>query len=163
MPEESKEQLICGIPEEWEDFHKRHALFYERFPHLRDALNTAFIRKGSSTEPIDRFVFLYGRLCCEDFFEVLLCCGNGYGHAALKLLRSLYERAVTLEYLHRNPNELDDFLDYHEVQEHKLLTSIEKTFGEGTIREAKRKFLSHSVACVPKTGDHTRKAHSGTA
>ncbi len=129
-------QLICGIPDEWKDFQKRHVLFFERFPHLRDALNTAFIRTGTSSEPIDRFVFLYGRLCCEDFFEVLLCCGNGYGAAALKLLRSLYERAVTLEYLHQHPNELNDFLDFHHVQQHKLLTSIEETFEEGTIREA---------------------------
>ena len=107
--------LVFGIPDEWKEFGKRHALFFERFPHLRQALHTAFLRTGSSSEPIDKFVFLYGRLCSEDFFEVLLCCGNGYGAAALKLVRTLYERAVTLAYLHKNPDELPDFMDYHFV------------------------------------------------
>ena len=86
-------------------------------------------------EPIDRFVFFYGRLCCEDFFEVLLCCGNGYGVAALKLLRTLYERAVTLRYLHEHPEELDAFLDFHHVQLHKLTMPIVEIFGSGTIPE----------------------------
>jgi hypothetical protein len=66
-------------------------------------------------EPIDRFVSFYERLCCEDFFEVLLCCGNGYGVAALKLLSTLYERGVTL---HEHPEELDAFVDFYHVQLH---------------------------------------------
>jgi hypothetical protein len=132
---ESEDELICGIPEEWQDFHKRHALFLVRFPHLKDALDAAFIRTMSSAEPIDRFVFMYGRLCSEDFFEVLLCCGNGYGAAALKLVRGLYERAVTMTYLHANPNELDAFLDFHHVQAYKLMIPIEETIGKGTIPE----------------------------
>ena len=136
MPEQNREaQITFGVPQEWEDFRRRHALFFERMPHLSDALNTAFIRKGSSAEAIDKFVFLYGRLCCEDFFEVLLCCGNGYGAAALKLVRSLYERGVTLTYLHQHPDELDAFVDFHDVQSFKLLVSIEETIGKGTVSE----------------------------
>jgi hypothetical protein len=133
MSDDTDRQLIFGIPKEWRDFERRHPLFFERFPHLQDALNTAFIRHGASPEPVDRFVFFYGRLCSEDFFEILLCCGNGYGRAAQKLLRSLYERAVTLRYLHEHPGELDAFLDYSYVQSYKLVKPIEETFGKGAI------------------------------
>jgi hypothetical protein len=169
MPEQNLEnQFVCGIPQEWEDFHRRHALFHERFPHLRDALNTAFIRTGSSAKPIDKFVFLYGRLCSEDFFEVLLCCGNGYGAAALKLVRSLYERAITLRYLHEHPEELDAFLDFHHVQTYKLLVPVEETIGKGTIsakisaeakaryEEVKERFMVTACKkCGTKKVNHT--------
>jgi len=128
-------ELIFGIPAEWKAFGERHALFLQRFPHLKAALNTAFLRRGSSVDPIDRFVFFYGRLCCEDFFEVLLCCGNGYGTAALKLVRTLYERAVTLLYLHEHPDELQDFLDYHHVAQHKLLLSFQQTIDDKVVSE----------------------------
>jgi hypothetical protein len=69
--QEADKQLIFGNPEEWKDFEQRHLLFFERYPHLRQALHTAFLRQGETAEPIDRFVFFYGRLCCEDFFEIL--------------------------------------------------------------------------------------------
>jgi hypothetical protein len=59
-------QLIVGFPEEWQDFHARQALFLERFPQLREALNIAFIRTANFSAPIDKFVFLFGRLCSED-------------------------------------------------------------------------------------------------
>lgn len=132
---DNEKQLICGNPDEWKDFHKRHSLFFERFSNLRDAIATAFLRRGSSAEAIDRFIFLYGRLCCEDFQEVLLCCGNGYGFAALKLVRSLYERAVTIRYLHEHPDELTAFLDFHNVQAYKLLIPVEETFGKVVSQE----------------------------
>ncbi len=33
--------------------------------------------------------------------------GNGYGYGALKLLRSLFEHAVTLAFLSENPTQVD--------------------------------------------------------
>src|SRR5439155_26675809 len=88
IPGTASQKFSCGFPEEWKDFEKRHRLLLERFPNLVAALNTAFIRRATLSEHIDKFIFFYGRLCCEDFFEVGLCCGNGYGAAAMKLVRS---------------------------------------------------------------------------
>jgi hypothetical protein len=126
----NKPELFFGFREEWQDFHKRHLRFLERFPHLKDALDTAFIRTAHLAEPIDRFIFLYGRLCSEDFFEVLLLSGNGYGQAAQKVVRGLYERAVTLRYLHDNPGALEDFWDFHHISQYKLMLSIKETMGD---------------------------------
>jgi hypothetical protein len=156
------------MPEEWKDFEKRHVLFFERFPHLDSALQTAFIRTVSLSEPIDKFVFQYGRLCVEDFFEVALCSGNGYGMAAQKLLRTLYERAVTLMYLNEHPDEVDAFIDFQRIQDYKVLKSIEETMGEGTIsadtiseakarcEEVKGKFMvDHCKACGTERLNHS--------
>jgi len=134
-------KFIAGVPAEWEDFERRNRLFLERYSHLSEALNVAFIRTLTQSEPIEKFVFGYGRLCCEDFSEVLLLSANGYGVGATKLLRTLYEHAVTLHYLSEHPDELDNFWDYSYVTEHKLLKPIRETFGNeafenSSIREA---------------------------
>jgi hypothetical protein len=130
------ERLVIGYEKEWRDFEKRHALFLERFPRLLTAIETAFLRTAHFSEAIDKFVFMYGRLCCEDFAEVLLCCGNGYGQAAMKLVRGLYERAVTLLYLQDHPEDVEDFLDYHHVSQRKLLVAIRETMGANVIPQA---------------------------
>jgi hypothetical protein len=127
------DQLIFGYPEEWADFRIRHALFLQRFPHISDVIHEAFTRVIEEPEPIERFVMLYGRLCVEDFFEIMSCCGNGYGFAALKLLRGLYERAVTLDYLNDHPDELDAFVDYGHVSDHKLFRSVTEVFGPSAL------------------------------
>jgi hypothetical protein len=68
-----------------------------------------------------------GRLCSEEFFEITLLAANGYG--ALKLLRSLYERAVTMAYLCDNPSEVEAFLNYYPVAQRKLIQAIKGSFG----------------------------------
>lgn len=75
-------------------------------------LTIAFIRTGQTDKPVDRVIFYFGRLCVEDFVEILLLCGNGYGFGATKILRGMFERVITARYLQSNPQFADDFLDY---------------------------------------------------
>lgn len=126
-------QLIFGFPEEWAAFQKRHPTFLERFTHITEATRVAFSRVMDESSAIERFVMLYGRLCVEDFHEIMLCCGNGYGFAALKLLRGLYEKAVTLEYLNDNPEELEPFYEYRGVSDFKMMQSITDVFGPNVL------------------------------
>ena len=128
----SNNRLIIGFQEEWQDFERRNALFLERYPNLDKAINTAFNRNAPLSELIDKFVLMYGRVCVEDFSEIVLCCGNGNGYAGQKLLRGLYERAVTLRYLHEHPEELQDFWDFYHISQRKLMISCEQAMGKGT-------------------------------
>lgn len=165
---DTKSRLIFGFQEEWRDFEKRNVLFLERFPQLEKTIRIAFNRDAQYSEPIDKFVMLYGRVCVEDFNEILLCCGNGAGHAGQKLLRGLYERAVTLRYLHEHPEEIEDFFDYHHVSQRKLKIACENTMGEDTFspeqaaeierefEQVKDKFMVTDCAkCGTKRLNHT--------
>jgi hypothetical protein len=141
----NEEAAVFGFSEEWEEFRKRQALFLERFHNINDLINLTFTRVMQESELIERFVMLCGRLCVEDFFEIMLCCANGYGYGGLKLLRGLYEKAVTLEYLNDNPNELNSFMDYRYVSEHKMMQSVNEVFGPNQLppnyeEEVKRNF-----------------------
>lgn len=133
-----KRSPVFGRPDEWDQFAKRHGLFLERFPNLKIALDKAFLRQAESDKSVDKVVFFLGRLCVEDFMEVLLLCANGYGIGGMKILRGMYERAVTAAYLHNHPECVEDFLDYSWVSRHKLAKAIKETFGSGALAENER-------------------------
>jgi hypothetical protein len=94
----AKQLKFYGFPEECEKFEQRHPLWNEVMRNLADALNIAFTRVQVMDEPVDKVVYFFGRLCAEDFMEITLVCYHGYGAAALKLVRTMYEYTVTLHY-----------------------------------------------------------------
>lgn len=126
----SVSDLTFGYPEEWKAFQNRNQLFIDLFPTLHAAVEMAFTRDFTAPEIIDLFVVMYGRLCFEDFTEIIVCCGNGSGIAASKLLRTFYERAVTIAYLNDHPDEIQNFIDYHAVAQRKLFYSLQEIFGK---------------------------------
>jgi Family of unknown function (DUF5677) len=142
-----KENLVLsfGYPEEGEKFQRRHPLWAERFVNLTGAIEMAFTRVQMMSEPADKFVYFYGRMCAEDFMEILLVCGHGYGVAGMKLLRSMFEHVVTLRYLHEHPDEVEAFMNYNHVQRYKLMKPILETFGKDvlppeTVADVERKY-----------------------
>lgn len=69
----------------------------------------------------DIAVYGLGRLCLEDFTEIVFLVEHDYGYAALKLLRGLYERAVTSEIIVEKPTvEAPRFVNYFEVSKRKF-------------------------------------------
>jgi hypothetical protein len=156
-----KQQFICGFPDQWKGFQQRNHEFLERLENVQVALNLTFLRTFSSKGPEDRTIFTIGRLCSEEFYEITLLAANGYGFGALRLLRSLYERAVTMAFLSDNPNEVDSFLNYHAVAQHKLMRVMQDSFGievlpaevvEKTERDYAGVKADYQVTDCPKCG-----------
>src|SRR5882757_8995136 len=77
-------------------FDRRHPLWSTVPSRLWGVINMAFARTQVMDIQIDKFVYFYGNLVAEDFMELFLMAANGYGFAAMKLLRSMYEHTVTL-------------------------------------------------------------------
>jgi hypothetical protein len=117
-----------GFEQEQHDFERRNPEFIRRFHKVAELIPLAFPHM-SLTKPADKTIYMLARTCVEDFNEILLLCGNGYGIGAEKMIRGMYERAVTLVYLHQHPECAEDFLDYHKVADHKLLKAVEETMG----------------------------------
>jgi hypothetical protein len=124
---------MYGFPEECQKFEERHPLWKEVMNNLVYALNIAFARVQVMAGVADKFVYLFGRVALEDFMEITLVSYHGYGVAASKLVRSMYEFAVTLRYLHEHPEEAETFLHYHLLQQDKLTSRLIETFGDGIL------------------------------
>src|SRR5438552_15318388 len=52
------------------------------------------------------------RLVIEDFNEVILLAAKGTTTGAMKILRGIFERAVTVCYLEKHSEQIDLFVDY---------------------------------------------------
>ena len=100
-------------------FSENNALLLSLMPALNDALDSVF-RHTVTADREGLTVFMLGRLCSTDFEEILLLASNGYGFAALQVLRSMFEKLVDATYLHKHPSEVDAFWNYHFVQLEKL-------------------------------------------
>ena len=121
--------IIFGYEKEWHAFGVRHSEFLNRFANIEKAVDAAFQRSWHTTEPLDRTLYFLGRLAVEEFMEILLLCANGYGIGAQKLVRGMYERAVTARYLRDYPNEVDNYLAFHKVAQHKFLKAVQSSIG----------------------------------
>jgi hypothetical protein len=118
-----------GYREEWTAFAIRNAEFTRRFVNLEKAIDTAFKRVHQTSTLLERTVYFLGRLAVEEFMEILLLCANGYGIGAQKLVRGMYERAVTARYLYKHPDEVRNYLDFNRVTDHKFLLAFQSTMG----------------------------------
>jgi hypothetical protein len=79
-----------------------------------------------SDKPAESVAFYLGRICVEDFNEILLLSGNGHGVGAPKILRGMYERAVTSAYLFGHLDEGGRFLDFHKVHKYRAYNHSKK-------------------------------------
>lgn len=130
-----KPPLIFGVPARWEAFHKRNVAFLDAWDRLHKLIERVFVRQLTNSSQNDLHVLYLGRLCVEDFLEILLLCGNGYGLAGMKLLRGLFERALTGWYLHKHTEESANFEDYWHVQNHRLAREAREKFGDDFLPE----------------------------
>jgi hypothetical protein len=130
-PEPTSEvpNFIVGSREEWQDFERRNKTYVARFSSLREAVNLAFGRR-EGMDNTDTVILTLSLLCGEDFREIELLCGNGYGFGATKLLRGMYERVVTARHLARHPEETEKFLSWGTVDTGKRARAILEAFAD---------------------------------
>src|ERR1035438_4516864 len=131
---------VATIWEKLDAVHK-YTFLAEHFPRfiaafgpLDDAIRHTFYcgLDESAATPVDMAIYGLGRLCLEDFGEILFLSQHDYGYAAIKLLRGLYERAVVSEVIVENPTtEGERFFKYCAVDAMKFRNQI----GRASCRE----------------------------
>jgi hypothetical protein len=134
-PKDQPLSATYGCPEEWAPFSERHQEFLKRFESIEKAIHTAFDKGHDSASGLAKVIYFQGRLAVEEFMEVLLLCGNGYGVGAQKIIRGMFERAVTARYLFQQPEEVHNFLDFNHVTQHKMLVAMQWSTGKSVLPE----------------------------
>jgi|SRR5579863_3291395 len=120
-----------GETEEAEAFFNRHPNFYPAFEQLTALVNKCFARPVLEPYYGPEYIrFSLGEACREDFIEILFLAANGYGDGASKLLRGLYEGAVALAYMVKEPAKTERFANFAVIQEHKALKDALKVTTE---------------------------------
>lgn len=74
---------------------------WEKVAHLPD--DDPAVLSLDDRYKADVIVYTLGRIAVDDFSEMVVLAGNGWGIGALKILRGMYERIVTSAYIAKNP------------------------------------------------------------
>jgi hypothetical protein len=114
-------------------FVARNPQFPNALLKLFDTANRCFGRDPHSKNHLENICFWLGHTCRQDFLEVVFLAISGYGAGATKILRSLYERAVTVEYLIQNPNKVDRFLQFAAIQENRAMEAALRQISQDQI------------------------------
>ncbi len=125
-------------------FSQRNPGFWPHFGRVAALANNCFGRPTAPRNRSEDVGFALGETCRDEFLEIVFLAVNGHGIAAQKLLRGLYERAVTAEYLRRNPERAERFVRYAAIQEFKAANkALEVVSGEQLDLEMARSGMSY--------------------
>jgi hypothetical protein len=116
-------------------FFDRQPTFYPIFERLVRVCNICFGPRPATSLPNDIYLRL-GVTCRTEFLEVLFLAANGHSIGAMKLLRGLYERAVTLAYLLKYPAKVKRFVEYAAINEYKLVQAALRIVSHAQLDEA---------------------------
>jgi hypothetical protein len=121
MPETPQMMFEIGDTQKSRAFAACNPQFPAAFERLMAVANKCFGRPPASKNQFEDICFWLGHTCRQDFIEIAFLAVHGYGGGATKILRSLYERAVTIEYIIRNPEKVGRFVRFAAIQEHRAL------------------------------------------
>jgi hypothetical protein len=122
-------EINVGDPDVQRRFAIRNLPLLALLPNLKDAfqvVNNHLVGKEDDTA--GRSIFYLSYMVWEDLNEILVLSSNGLVTGAMKILRGMFERTVTLSYLALKPDQADLFWKYFKVDQHKRATRMEKAF-----------------------------------
>jgi len=111
-------------------FLERNPDFLSAFLSLMKVSNQCFTHGMKPKDRQQDVCFSLAHACRQDFLEIVYLAVGGFGAGASKLLRGLYERAVTHAFIAKNPEKAESFVRFAGVQEFKLMTAGVRAVGE---------------------------------
>jgi len=122
-------------------FSRKYSSFLKILPDLENTSKSIIenVTSINLEELTILFLFLEVR---DDFRSILTLCANGFSRNAAKILRSLFEHAVTMKHLCENPNETYLFLNFYCLNERKRLNRLLKLCHDNEQKETIRKKIA---------------------
>jgi Family of unknown function (DUF5677) len=139
---EKSATIGIGDGEAQRRFIREHELFLREYDDLHSLLKRVFMRTNRlvftkeqaallrASDPAAGFLqaklvaypvlFYLGRIAADEFNELITLCGNGMGIGAFKILRSMYERIVTIAFIAKYPSESLVFVEGIAIERQKL-------------------------------------------
>ncbi len=133
-------------------FFNEHPNFWDAFEKLMEASNQCFGRICHYNNRAEEMMFSLGGTCREDYLEIAFMAVHGFNVATTKLLRGLYERAVTHAYIIKNPEKVMKFIRFGAIQTYKVMKGALEA---GITEEAFDKTMpaENSIANITKRRD----------
>jgi hypothetical protein len=79
------------------------------------------------TEPLHKVIHAIACVVVNSSGAVMTLVVNGYGNDAMKIVRSMFEGAVTVAYLRLHPELLDNYLDFDAIRRWQMWEHLQPT------------------------------------
>ncbi len=145
------EQIIPSFPDgkDFTDFKNRHPAVLRALDEMAVGFTGMMVLfKEQKLSEVNTILFLLFGASWREFEEILVLAMNGYGSGAMKLLRALYERTVTTQYLMKSPNKVRQFSDFSHVHWYKLLMDADQTGVAAELSKQRRDEIEANFAGV---------------
>ncbi|MGO9097463.1 MAG: DUF5677 domain-containing protein [Bryobacteraceae bacterium] len=145
------EQIIPSFPDgkDFTDFKNRHPTVLRALDEMAVGFDGLIgLIKEQEPSEVNTILFLLFGASWREFEEILLLALNGYGSGAMKLLRALYERTVTTQYLMKVPAKVRQFRDFSDVHWHRLLKEADENGLAAELSKQRREEIDANFARV---------------
>ncbi len=108
--------VVFGFEEFWPTVYEQYGQQFDAIAelmHLGDEMVKAADETGG--EPVEKVITALTRASVTAVQEVIVLCGNGCGAGAMKVVRGMYESRWTAEYLRRQPQQVEDYLEFSKI------------------------------------------------
>ena len=119
-------RAVFGVPAVWDSTFEAHESVFRSIEDLRTVARDLVAATKDSTQELVQVQNALTQICSESMFDVLLLAGNKRGAGAMKIARGMFEVSVISAYLEKNPNEVDDYLNFGMVESWRHLRAVEK-------------------------------------
>ena len=117
-----KDLVQFGNLEFWQEAYDSFPKFWAVIHRAADALNNVTMKRVyENVEPRQKIILNLGLLSAVSVMELITLVGNGFGLGAMKVARTLLEGAINAEYLRMFPEESENYLEWHWVEQYKVL------------------------------------------
>ena len=104
-------QIQVGYPDFWPVIFQKHQNFCVVAQGLGPIMDEIFSKAHG--EPLHKVCRHLSKMVANSLSSVLMLGLNGFGHDAIKIARAMFEAAVTVAYLAKHQDEIDDYMDFH--------------------------------------------------
>jgi hypothetical protein len=95
---------------------REYPRFFEVGQNTLDAMHSVTDRAYPNPEPHQRGILNLGVLAGISSVEVITLVGNGLGHGGMRILRSLLETAINIEFFRLRPETFEDYKEWFHVE-----------------------------------------------
>ena len=115
---------VFGFPDFAPTVEAEYPRFFEVGPRVLTAMHSVADREYAAPEPHQRAILNLSMLAGISLVEVVTLTVNGLGHGAMRIVRSLMETAINVEFFRLRPAEFEDYREWVHVERFKKVEFV---------------------------------------
>lgn len=120
------DESVDTVPKNWNDFIEQHPAFPEMMAKWLTLMERLFeVTPVNEIGDLGWLILSFMKASVSDLNDILTLSHANSQSGAQKILRSVYERTVTMKYLAENPAEVEKFISYQRIDWQQILLECE--------------------------------------